>query len=696
MASLSFLLALMLSSGCNQGGGSSLGETQPGGVRGTIQLGPDRPAHGTTIFLEGLDRQARTDEQGAFLLTSIPPGTYTVLAERAGYAPLRIRRVDVVPGKTTDVGKNTMEPDSSAVDASTESAQLFGHAYLFGQLSHEGIVVRREDVPSDRVVTDPDGGFFMNNLPVGEVKLVFMAPAHMSETVAVTLKPSLNEWSRDDYVILSPIERAPVSPALSLERAPIGPRDALAGNESIIGRIEIPTEVAKGKHAEFVALFTLQLANAAGEYMMVEVTPEGTFTIRVDPGDYTLEVTSEVSRSASQLPVHVSALRNTLLSVTPPVVLADLAALGLLEGAVSDGATVDEQDANAATIRGVLELKKPEAIATARVALLGSSYIAIPREDGAFLITGIAPGRYQLTASAKDHLTYGPEPMDLAPGATVDIGRIVLEVDMVYPRVTGVSPANGARGVSIDETVPLRLEFDQEMNVASVLQALSITPEVSWRPTGEAGARGSGARVVIVEMAGTGANAPLDFRTRYTVRLADTALSTAGAPLDAPFSSTFTTAGPELIQTYPRGGSRADFPNIANPMVLYFNAPLGKPGELERSIKIAPRGTGSTPVVKTYNDNRTGWGVAEVFYNFEPETKYRIRIDARPWRTAKGARIENMPFSFEFTSPEVVMRGSTEAWENQKPRNRPGSPYRPEVQDRYSEENPYNGRRGRR
>ena len=54
-----------------------------GVIRGTVSLRQnDDPVHGATVLVTELRRTATTDETGQYVIANVPPGTYTVLAQR--------------------------------------------------------------------------------------------------------------------------------------------------------------------------------------------------------------------------------------------------------------------------------------------------------------------------------------------------------------------------------------------------------------------------------------------------------------------------------------------------------------------------------------------------------------------------------------------------------------------------------------
>jgi hypothetical protein len=76
-----------------------------GSVRGVVFDGDfDVPLSGAQVLLVELTRAASTTDQGAFLLTNVPAGTYTLVATKEGYARVVRPNVLVAAGRLTDVG----------------------------------------------------------------------------------------------------------------------------------------------------------------------------------------------------------------------------------------------------------------------------------------------------------------------------------------------------------------------------------------------------------------------------------------------------------------------------------------------------------------------------------------------------------------------------------------------------------------
>lgn len=131
---------------------------QVGRVEGRVQLEGASSHEGVTVTLEGTELSTTTTEEGAFHLESVPVGTYSLWAHKAGYAKAS-RSVVVEEDKASEVPL-TLEK---------VRGQLVGTLVLEGASSHEGIAVTLSAGPEWSVTTTtaPDGRFQLNRVPVG-------------------------------------------------------------------------------------------------------------------------------------------------------------------------------------------------------------------------------------------------------------------------------------------------------------------------------------------------------------------------------------------------------------------------------------------------------------------------------------------------------------------------------------------------
>ena len=78
-------------------------------VRGVVNLENADDHSGASVALTGTSIVAISDIEGRYLLSNVPEGTYTVLAQAEGYVPVYIENVEVRPGEEIELEKMALE-----------------------------------------------------------------------------------------------------------------------------------------------------------------------------------------------------------------------------------------------------------------------------------------------------------------------------------------------------------------------------------------------------------------------------------------------------------------------------------------------------------------------------------------------------------------------------------------------------------
>jgi hypothetical protein len=82
----------------------TLAEAQTGKLTGVVRdQASNQPLEGVEVFIEGTGLSTFTAGNGRFFLLSVPPGTYTIVARRLGYQPVRTTGVNVAIDVTREV-----------------------------------------------------------------------------------------------------------------------------------------------------------------------------------------------------------------------------------------------------------------------------------------------------------------------------------------------------------------------------------------------------------------------------------------------------------------------------------------------------------------------------------------------------------------------------------------------------------------
>lgn len=117
----------------------SLGEVplSPGGeVQGRVRLSDRGNPGGTVVAIARTGLRAIAGEDGAFVLSGVPQGSFDVVAFRPGYEPGRLQRVGVGPGSRTLARDLVL-----GAGAGARRFPLEGSATLLGETSSDGVTV---------------------------------------------------------------------------------------------------------------------------------------------------------------------------------------------------------------------------------------------------------------------------------------------------------------------------------------------------------------------------------------------------------------------------------------------------------------------------------------------------------------------------------------------------------------------------
>ncbi len=90
-----------------------------GAIFGTVQLETGEDPSGIDVYVPGSTYVAKTDAQGLFLLGFMPPGTYTLRADKVGYGSLEWAQVTVKRGETTHIGGGDSGTDPVVMEIAT-------------------------------------------------------------------------------------------------------------------------------------------------------------------------------------------------------------------------------------------------------------------------------------------------------------------------------------------------------------------------------------------------------------------------------------------------------------------------------------------------------------------------------------------------------------------------------------------------
>jgi hypothetical protein len=681
-----------------QGTSGAADPNAPGSLTGSVRLvreeaDPAAPAgqtqakrvetgdslFGIQVFLGGTDRVARTDSSGRFRFDGLAPGSYEVMAERDGYASAHKPGLKVEPGQAVALEQlELLEKEAPGDDLALGSIR--GKAVLGGDSPPAARieVTAVGDQASAKTATTPAGGFLLTQLKPGSYTLYFRASTPGYAVATRTFEVFPGENALPDPVTLQ-LEGASDAEDETLPPAAVSEQVAsVEGAESLYGSVVFAAPEAIRQRVYSVA--SLQLENAAVP-RYAGFTEAGEFSFpALEPGRYKLTLQSEDIELIEPIEVEIRRGENTLL-VLQARYLGEVPAEG--EAPAEEIQPIE----GGATLFGRVILADPSAAPSATVALGGSSLASKPDRDGNFRLQNVPPGVYDFFASAKGHVDYA-EAIDVAGPGEIDLGEILLELDVEAPQVIATSPVDGTRDIPVDEVVPFTIEFDQPMDGRSAKAAISIRPNAAFALFMGSEAPNSSDRVLQGELYGFGAADALQHGQRYTLTVDASASSLEGVPMEQPFSFSFSTSKPAIIDSYPANGSSGAAISVNQHLLIYCNASIDPDRVNPRAVSIDPNRSGSEPILRVSTDARTGWGILEVSFPFEPDTNYKVSVNSR-LRTASNQAFANTPFTISFrtgqlqtqTLDQVASYGRRVGRSVPNPPRSDGNRYRPEDDD---------------
>jgi hypothetical protein len=290
------------------------------------------------------------------------------------------------------------------------------------------------------------------------------------------------------------------------------------------------------------------------------------------------------------------------------------------------------------------------------VAVNGTQAVATSAADGTFALTGIAPGSYTISASKESFLPGQVAGVAVNAAAAVDVGEIRLMMDVDRPRVLSTIPADNARNVVIGFDLPITVKFSDRMNGASVREAISLSPSTPFTAIiGKGAGVGADDDTLIINLSNDSAQSPIQFGALYRVTIAQTAANLDGVTMAEPYTFSFRTANPGVIQVSPDDGATGVYLNQLDNAVLFtFNTQLDPNSINDRNFKVRP--DPGVSVSATFTNSATnGWSTVRLSTRWQPDTAYTVTVSRRV-RALNGQLLGNTPYLLRFrTSPMEII-----------------------------------------
>lgn len=645
------LLATVLLVGCDsRQTGDGLGA-----IAGVTQLSDPDPGTGhagVLVYLAGTSFQARSDQQGRYRIDGITAGTYDLIAEKPGYQGQIIEDLLIIPethSHETPLRPATTllvreEPTTSPLTGASELGSIRGTVLLDGMPDENGGVRVEVDGTAFVTVSGNDGQYRILNVKPGQYHLSFHREGYLPYTMAQSVEVTSGVTVMEDVALElvqpgDPVSAAAVAASVAARAVTPENMEPLPGPETvrtIVGIVEVRDE--SGKIVNDYSNVTVAIN---GTNRIAEINDQGQFRFDdLTSGTYTL-VGTVPGGPIVRIPVDLATQRVASISVR------------LLKGQGYDQA--------GGTIRGrvVLVDLDDEPLKDSggvKVAVNGTQVIATSAADGAFTLTGIAPGTYTVSATKEDFVPGEAAGVNVTAAAPVDVGEIRMMLDVERPRVLSTIPADNERDILVGFNLPIVVKFSDRMDGVSVRNAISLKPATPYTAyIGSGAGFGADDDTLIINLSNESAENPIMFGTQYRVSIAETAANLGGITMAEPYNFSFRTAKPGVIEVSPQNGADDVWVNqLDNPVLFSFNTRLDPDTINDRNIRVRPDNGVSVSVTHTNSPDK-GWTTIRVATRWEPDTQYTVTVSRRV-KASNGQSLGNTPFTLRFRTAEIDIR----------------------------------------
>jgi hypothetical protein len=297
--------------------------------------------------------------------------------------------------------------------------------------------------------------------------------------------------------------------------------------------------------------------------------------------------------------------------------------------------------------------------ATVTIEGTGRTYTVDQQRNGVYVFKDLAPGTYRIRAEAAG---YYPQTQEVAVvrNEIAGLNFSLNKVRSTPPEVVDYSP-KVEEGESVECSTDIVLDFNWDMDEASVRDAFSISPAVAGKITFE----DSQFRMRFTP------DMPLEASTLYTVRLAKSAKHPDEKTMTADFVLQFMTKDRNrlaLLQGYPSPGDEGVF--FRNPVFwLVFDRRLNT-ANLRDEIKVMDAsGREMAKATRSVKNNNVPAPYGAFYFQLtdalEPDKDYRVVIGAEV-KDEVGVKVAD-PIAIDFRTATVAVSGKPVAEDFETP-----------------------------
>lgn len=655
------VLIALIATGCKEHGAPPASTPEPsptgGYVAGVVVLAdaPENQNAGIQVFLAGTSYSARTDAKGHYVVSGIPRGTYTVMAEKPGYQSATIGKADVFPDvhtnekpltMTTEILEHSTQDTTSGTAARKGFGTVIGQVRLQGAPSNDGVRVAI-DGTAYKTVTDDVGTYQFPNVDMGAYSVTFSKHGYAPRSASVNLREG--DIAEVPDVVMeregpTPTPVPPAPPSVGSEASPNIAKDGLVGSRIIQGGVEL-YDATGARSSDFSRVI-----------------------VAIDDSDIVTEPNEQGRFQFSGLSPGIYRVLATLDNGAPIMQVVDLSTAQAVEvnlrlgGPNAEGETTGTGGVVGHVVLLGQDNQPADDSGGVRIALLGTQFVATSNHDGSFKIDDIPAGDYSLQASMEGYEPMRQSGLAIQGGKGIDLGEIVLEPKRDYPRVLSTTPVNYSTDVPVTMEIPITVKFSKPMNNEAVKKAISIVPPANYRTL--MGRRqevaGNDATLVIL-FTNTDERLPIRFDTNYQITIDKSACDLEGLGMRENYTFGFTTGKPGIVRTIPADGDRAAYVNQADqPIMIVFNTRIQRESLRWQAFRFRPSYDQVIGTIDITNDARTGWSTVFLRCPLRYDTEYAITV-MPSIRAYNGQRLWNVPYTFRFrTTFPVQLQSQTQ------------------------------------
>lgn len=626
---LALIFAVAMIAGCRQETPEPQGSDEPeaepvvlastASVAGELGVPDGIEPFGIMVFAEGTSFMGLTDSDGRYTVANLPVGEYQFRAMRPDLRSLDLGRVIVTqedlaapqPSQTLlrVIMDTKDEPGTATAAARGGFGGLRGRVTTILPNDEANVVVTLEG-SRHRTVTLAGGEWELLNVEPGDYRLAFSKTGYETNRVPVNVRAG-------QTVDVPELQLGATQEAGDTARTIFGQVNILTASGEVVTDYSGVNVVLEGTSY-------ITTVDASGRFQLQNIPP-GSYVIGATAPGFILEQKFRLDlQFVPAVEVNLSLVEDT----------TQMAENGTIFGRV------------------LLEEEGPQGSAGIAVSIAGTNLIAFTNAAGDYEIMNIPPGTYDIVAMFSGYKTGYLEQVEISGPDPMEMQELTLEVDVIRPRVVFTNPADGARGVPIEQPTRLTIQFSAPMDFGSVVNALTITPSVGFSVLPAAGGMGAQDTIIIEMAALPGGSGPaLKYKTAYTLEINGSAATNEGVEMREPFEMEFETGAAMVIATMPEDGDREARFNFDEPIRVFFNAPIDRESIRADHVRFRPS-LPLDPNIYFREDPTTGWTVMFIQSYGAPDTNYRVTIN-RSAATVTGQRVENLPYNFSFKTREL-------------------------------------------